>query len=258
VSRYSQASRKARLDEMRRTPSDSAGHEPPADAAQTSSGSALVRLPVPHPTPAIVAQSAPLQRLCEQLSPLAALSHDLRLLVTGCRPGDGASTVAAALALDLSQRLSLRTLLIDANMRRPTLHRSFARAIPRATELVLDGPIQIRSTGWPWLDLATCWLGFTENDRAEALKRCDEVSRHYAAVVVDLGVVRLDARMLPLARDNDPILLVARYGHTRRQELATTAAALRAAKRALAGAILNGVTSDANPRSKGSQVSNEQ
>jgi Mrp family chromosome partitioning ATPase len=210
-----------------------------------------VHLPVPHPTPALVARSEPLQRICEQLSPRAVIDKNLRLLLTGCRPGDGASTIAAAFALDFSQRLSLRTLLIDANIRRPTLHRSFGRTSARPPELVLDGPMQIRSTGWAWLDLATCYLGTTENERREALQRCDEVSRHYAAIVVDLGVVRLDARMLPLARESDPILLITRYGHTRRQELATTAAALRAAKRTLAGAILNAATDQVAPLTKG-------
>jgi Mrp family chromosome partitioning ATPase len=207
----------------------------------------LVRLPVPHPTPAMVARSAPLQRLCERLSPLAVVENDLRLVLTGCRPEDGASTVATAFAFDLSQRLALRTLLIDANPRRPTLHRSFARSNTRSPELVLDGPMQIRSTGWSWLDLATCCLGSTDSERREALKRLDDVSRYYAAVVVDLGVVRLDARMLPLARETDPIVLVARYGQTRRHELATTAAALRAAKRTPAGVILNAAASPAAP-----------
>jgi Mrp family chromosome partitioning ATPase len=46
--------------------------------------------------------------------------------------------------------------------------------------------------------------------------------------------------MLPLARPGDPVVLVVRYGHTERQELATTAGALRAANRAIAGVILNG------------------
>jgi Mrp family chromosome partitioning ATPase len=54
----------------------------------------------------------------------------------------------------------------------------------------------------------------------------------------------LDTRMLLLARPADPILLVARYGHTRRQELATTTAALRAANRAVAGVVFNAA---ANP-----------
>ncbi len=47
------------------------------------------------------------------------------MLVTGCRPGDGASTIAMGLALDLSQRLGLRTLLVDAHLRRPGLHKMF-------------------------------------------------------------------------------------------------------------------------------------
>ena len=64
----------------------------------------------------------------------------------------------------------------------------------------------------------------------------------YPAVIVDLGVTRLDARMLPLARSNDPILMVVRQGHTERREVATTASALRAARRSVAGVILNDAT----------------
>ncbi len=220
-------------------------HKIPAEAqpdSRPSRSSALVRLPVSHSMPVSVARGIALQQICEEFSPLAVVDNNVRLLITGCRPGDGASTIAAALALDLSQRLSLRTLLIDANSRRPTLHKTFMRSYLDTPQLVLDGPMQIRSTGWAWLDLATCCFGSTENERREVLAHCDEVSRHYAAVVVDLGVVRLDARMLPLARETDPIFLIVRHGHTRRQELATTTAALRAARRSIAGAILNGVT----------------
>jgi len=202
---------------------------------------ALVTLPVSSPAPASIARASALQQICEHFSPSAVVENNFRMLITGCRPGDGASTIAAALALDLSQRLSLRTLLIDANSRRPTLHKTFIRSGVETPELILDGPMQIRSTGWAWLDLATCCFGSTEDERREVLARCDEVSRHYAAVVVDLGVVRLDARMLPLARESDPIFLVVRHGHTRRQELATTTAALQAARRSVAGAILNAV-----------------
>jgi Mrp family chromosome partitioning ATPase len=218
--------------------------------SSTGASRALTRLPVLHPAPALMARSEALQRICEELSPQAVVEQGFRLLITGCRPGDGASTIAAALALDLSQRLSLRTLVIDANARRPTLQRTLSRPNWRPPELLLDGPLQIRPTGWAWLDLATFYLGSTTEARNEALQACEQLSRHYAAVVVDLGVVRLDARMLPLAREHDPILVITRYGHTRRQELATTAAALRAARRSLAGAILNGVAKPVTPQTK--------
>ena len=203
--------------------------------------SALVGLPTPHPMASVLARNHAVQQLCERLSPVAVIGRSLRLFIAGCRPGDGASTIAAAFALDFSERLSLRTLLVDANPRSPTLHRVLTRTPDRESTLLLDGPMQIRSTGG-WLDLANCCLGTDERQLQEALARCEELAARYAALVVDLGVTRLDARMLPLSRENDPILLVVRAGHTRRQELTTTAAALAAAKRSVAGVILNAAT----------------
>src|ERR1700730_7063430 len=85
----------------------------------------------------------------------------------------------------------------------------------------------------------------TENSVGSTLQNRDEVLLgNYPAVVVDLGVTWLDSGMSPLIRPTDPILLVARYGQTKRQELASAAAGLRAANRALAGVIFNAA---ANP-----------
>jgi Mrp family chromosome partitioning ATPase len=205
--------------------------------------SAIVPLPTVEGLPISVARAEALQRLTERLAPLAMTDHSMRLLLSGCRPADGVSTLASAFALDLSQRLSVRTLLVDAHLRHPSLHRIFAMPEYRQPEVVLDGALQLRSSGWPRLELANCYIDDSDKEQYEILERFGNVLSHYAAVVVDLGVVRLDTRMLPLARPADPILLVARYGHTRKQELATTAAALRAANRAVAGVILNAATS---------------
>jgi receptor protein-tyrosine kinase len=189
--------------------------------------------------PVTVARAEALQRLAERLAPLAMVERSMRLVLSGCRPADGCSTLASAFALDLSQRLSVPTLLVDAHVRHPSLHRMFTIPDFKQPELVLDGALQIRSSGWPRLELATCCIDGADGERHELLGRLQKVLSHYPAVIVDLGVIRLDTRMLPLARPTDPILLVARYGHTRRQELATTAAALRAANRAVAGVMFN-------------------
>src|SRR5215469_18567574 len=120
------------------------------------------------------------------------------------------------LALDLSQRLRLRTLLLgDQFVVRPSL--------------------------MPRLELASC-LPMT----ASALKPGDAQGYEglldgFLLAVVDLGVVRLDGRLLALARPTDPVIVVTRYGSTEREELATTAAALKAASRTIAGVIINGV-----------------
>ena len=217
-------------------------------AGENSSGAAngstgqLVPLPFFDGAVARVARSKAIRRLAEQLAPLAVLDNSVRLLISGCRPGDGVSTVAAALAIDLSQRLGLRTICVDAHLRHPSLHRTFVNPGSHNQELILDGSLQIRATEWPRLDLATCCPVTTDEERLQQLADFEGLLNRYPAAVVDLGVPRLDARMLPLARPNDPILLVVRHGFTERSELATTAAGLRAANRPVAGVVLNGAT----------------
>lgn len=201
----------------------------------------LVPMPVLEQVPAAVARAGAIRNLSERLAPLAVVESSVRLAVTACRPGDGASTVAAALAIDLSQRLGLRTMLVDAHLRHPSLHRLFLRNGQRASELVLDGELQVRATDWPRLELVSCCLVDPDSPQ-ELFDQFDALLNAYPAVVVDLGVTRLDARMLPLVRAADPILLVVRQGHTERRELATSAAALRAAGRSVAGVILNDAT----------------
>ncbi|MGH7906470.1 MAG: tyrosine-protein kinase family protein [Candidatus Binataceae bacterium] len=208
---------------------------------------ALVPLPTLVNMPGTIAREGGIRRLTERLAPLSVVDRAVRLMVSGCRPGDGASTIAAALGIDLSQRLNLRTLLVDAHVRHPSLYRFFARPTHRSdtTELVLAEAAQIRPTAWPRLDLASCAVCETPGQRQSLFSELESIFARYSAVVVDLGVARLDARMLPLARPEDPILLVVRYGETERDELATTTAALRAANRSVAGVILNAAAASA-------------
>jgi Mrp family chromosome partitioning ATPase len=103
----------------------------------------------------------------------------------------------------------------------------------------LDGSLQLRTTGWPRLTLATCCLQGNDEQSEAAMAELSAVLNTFPAAVIDLGVARLDPRMLPLMRPTDPILLVVRYGQTERKELATTAAALRVADRTVAGVVMN-------------------
>lgn len=209
--------------------------------APRPSDTTSVSLPILDPVPAAIARAGAIRNLSERMAPMAIVENPVRLLVSGCRPEDGASTVAAALAIDLSQRLGLRTLLVDANVRRPSLHRLLLGAGRRPPAMMLDGSLQVRATEWPGLELITCCID-GEESRRHVLGQFESLMDGCPAVVVDLGVARLDARMLPLARPADPILLVVRQGHTERSELATTAAALRAANRSVAGVVMNAAT----------------
>jgi Mrp family chromosome partitioning ATPase len=195
--------------------------------------------PLPRDLPAALARQDAIRQLSERMAPTAAVERSCRVAISGCRPRDGASSIAAALALDLSQRLSMRTLLVDANLQSPSLHGVISPANGTVTHITLDGSLQLRSTGWPRLTLATCCPFENDDQHEAALAELGSVINTFPAAVIDLGVARLDPRMVPLMRPTDPILLVVRYGKTERNELATTAAALRAADRTVAGVILN-------------------
>jgi Mrp family chromosome partitioning ATPase len=189
--------------------------------------------------PSALAHQQSIRQLSERIAPAAAVDRSCRVAVTWCRARDGASSMAVALALDLSQRLRVRTLLIDANLQAPGLNRLLTNGERRIQEASLEGSVQLCPTGWPRLTLATCCLEGDDIERELVVEDLEPMLRNFPAVVIDLGVARLDPRMLTLLRPTDPIMVVVRYGQTQRNELATTAAALRSANRTIAGVILN-------------------
>ena len=118
--------------------------------------------PAIHVSPAVIetadiigdlARDGALCRLSEQLAALGAREEPVRLLVSGCRPGDGASTVAAALALDLSQRLAMRTVLVEGHLRHPALRNLLARFAPMPADLSSASSLSSQRTAWPRLEL---------------------------------------------------------------------------------------------------------
>ena len=187
-----------------------------------------------------------IRTIAERVAAVARLSGQTRVLLTGCRSGDGASTVAGALALDLSLRLSIETLLVDADRR--------AGFEPSKAGGNGAGQVRVNATPVPKLftaryaridDYAPVSMGTAPAGPNDALEELRQVMAGYRATVVDVGVVRLDARMLAVAAPDDPVLVVARYGCTRREELTATLAILNLAKCRIGGVILNGYESPA-------------
>jgi Mrp family chromosome partitioning ATPase len=213
--------------------------EPLIDKSSSVAISVVEQRSAAQDLPEAMARQDAIRQLCERIAPTATVEKSCRIAVSGCRPRDGASSIATAIAYDLSQRLLVRTLLIDANLQAPGLHRGFSFGERRSAEMLLVGSVQLRPTGWPRLTLATCCLESDELECDLLMAELDPVLCTFPAVVIDLGVPRLDPRMLPLVRPADPIMLVVRYGQTERRELVTTAAALRSANRTVAGLVLN-------------------
>ena len=190
-----------------------------------------------------LAASRSIRNLSEQLGAASAYNGPARILMTGCRAGDGVSTVAAAMALDLSQRLAARTVLVEGQPRITPTHPLFGRAGTTALTTATGTSIAVQGTGWPRLETARPEQMELGDHPARMLEDMDELLARYRLAVIDLGVVRLDPRMLALARPNDPILVVARHLRTDRAEMIATVNLLRNTGHPVAGVILNGYKS---------------
>jgi Mrp family chromosome partitioning ATPase len=170
-----------------------------------------------------------IRTIAEPVAAIARLTGHARVLIAGCRGGDGASTIAGALALDLAAKFAMDTLLVSG----------VATSGPRPTENGGSGrPVRIIQGAAANLWSAS-WTNFGGGEDDGALEELRQVMGRYRAVVVDLGVLRIDARMLAAARPDDPVLVVARYGCTRRDELAATVGIVKLAKCRMGGVILN-------------------
>jgi Mrp family chromosome partitioning ATPase len=190
-----------------------------------------------------LASSRSIRNLSEQLGAASAYNGPARILMTGCRPGDGVSTVAAAMALDMSQRLAARTVLVEGQSRVSAMHPVLGRAGVPALTTSAGTSIAVQGTGWPRLETARPEQLELGEHPAGLVEDMDELLARYRLAVIDLGVVRLDPRMLALARPNDPILVVARHLRTDRAEMIATVNLLRNTGHPVAGVILNGYKS---------------
>lgn len=172
------------------------------------------------------------------------------LLVTSAGPGEGKSTTVANLALALAQA-GRRVVAVDADLRKPALHRIFAVDNQRGlTNLLLtwgsgndllerylaQGPAEnlwVLSSGPPPPNPAELLQGQQFAEILAALRRYAEF------IIVDSPPVLAVADALLLAQRTDATILVVDAGRTRAESARQAVAALRQSGTRLLGAVLN-------------------
>jgi capsular exopolysaccharide synthesis family protein len=167
------------------------------------------------------------------------------LLVTSTRPGEGKSTTSLAIALNLA-RLGQRVLLIDADLRNPSMHRNLGADNGRGLSNVLAGASTladvVQSTGASALSFVAC--GPLPPNPAELLAGSrvraflEEAQARYDVVVMDgppiLGLA--DAPVLASMVGGTIFVLESRG--TRRGQARNALARLRMGRARLLGAVL--------------------
>jgi Mrp family chromosome partitioning ATPase len=250
MSRFHEALKRAQpLAEQTRTGEPAAA---PSRTQKLVELGSLVRNPAVVRTPSAavsstIARAEGVRRISETVAASANVAGDTRVFVAGCAPGDGTSTVAAALVLDLTQRHHLRTLLVDANPRRSKILPIFGAAEPEAGPADGYDDLRVRSTLWSRLQIGTFKPLLPSATNTRVLTELSDRISAFPAAIVDLGAVCLDSRGLPLLRKHDAVLLVVRAGFTRRNELAAAANIFLNLDHAVSGVVLNGFVSAIPP-----------
>lgn len=211
-----------------------------ADAPEASDSSlqdSLVVFSAPHSHAAESFRS-----LRTSLSTLSPRS----VLLTSPMTGDGKSFCALNLGL-LQAQLGFRTLLIDADFRRPSLSAALAqgRTGPAHQEGALEAKNVCQRTAYPNLFLLSCTPfaprpGEAMNEEHFA-SMIWEAYRSFDCVIVDTSPLCLVSDALHLARHVDAVALVIRSGQTQTSQAQRACRELRQLRVPIAGSILNGV-----------------
>ena len=177
------------------------------------------------------------------------------IAVTSPGPREGKSTTAVNLAVTLAQR-GRRTMLIDGDLRRSTLHRAFGTTQePGLTDVLIGGSTAteaIRTEVAPYLDLLTSGstppnpselLGSSAMDAVVSRLRGD-----YEYIIIDTPPTLPVTDAAVVGTIADATILVIRSGHTEEHAAQRAVAQLRRVQARIAGAVLNAVSPPKDPQ----------
>jgi capsular exopolysaccharide synthesis family protein len=169
-----------------------------------------------------------------------------RLLVTSPSPQEGKSTVSINLAITMVQSGS-RVVLVDTDMRRPRLHKSFGIQSGAGVTTAILGEASleqvVHASEMPGLDVIPCGPvppNPTELLHTDRFKRFIEaLSERYDRVIFDSPPVLAVADPLILASQMDGVVLVIKAAQTSRELARRAVRQLRDIKARVLGAVIN-------------------
>lgn len=177
------------------------------------------------------------------------------LLMTSATPREGKSTTAVHLAVVHSQQ-KRKTLLIDGDLRRPSIYQYLGVSNDRGLSNVVNGEIEWReavktSEAFPYLSILPA--GPASRRAADGLgitlkEVFAEATKDYDLIVCDAPPLLGFAESLQIAKLVDGVVVVALAGQTERNAVASVLTNLRRLKANVIGLALNEVRADMSER----------
>ncbi|MCP5523060.1 MAG: polysaccharide biosynthesis tyrosine autokinase [Verrucomicrobiales bacterium] len=171
------------------------------------------------------------------------------LTVTSTVPSEGKSVIAANLAIAMAQT-GFRTLLVDADMRRPRLHKAFQMHTPVGLPTYLHGKTDqmdevVSATEVPNLDLVCSNGGASQSTELVASRRMvqflDEARKRYDRVILDTPPVSAVSDPLVVSSLADGCVFVSKFNKVRREHARKSLQRLQDAGVHICGVLLNDI-----------------
>jgi len=171
------------------------------------------------------------------------------ILISSGQPREGKTTTALNLAITLAQRGD-RVVLIDTDLRRPRIHRSFQMTNERGLSTFLTSQAPAEDLARPVRQVPNLFVitsGPTPPNPAELLSSeplevlFAELRRHFDFIVLDSPPAITVADSLILAAHADGVMLVVHGGVTTRETLRHTTKLMNSVNARLLGVVLNNV-----------------
>ncbi len=193
------------------------------------------------------------RKLRTNLKFLAVDNPPRAMVVTSSLPSEGKSTTAINLALALAEA-EHNVLLLDGDMRRPTLHKHLDLVGAVGFSTVLSGGVPLdealQKTRFPGLTVLTS--GPIPPNPSELLgshsarKLLSELRAEFDYVIIDSTPLLAVTDAAILAAASDGVLIIARYGQTRCDQLGHAVGNLESVGAPLLGAVLTLVPTRGN------------
>ena len=173
------------------------------------------------------------------------------LAVTSAAPGDGKSLVSANLALSFAEA-GMRTVLVDGDTRRGSLHRMFnlkmAGGLTDFLSDALDVATVVRATAHQNLSFVSCGRRQSRSPELLTSHRLKEfvahLSRSFDVVIFDTPPLAAGIDAFAIAAAAGSILMVMRMGQTERRLIAAKLSVLERLPVDILGAVLNSTPLD--------------
>jgi capsular exopolysaccharide synthesis family protein len=175
------------------------------------------------------------------------------IMITSSAPSEGKSTTAAHLAMAHAQQ-GRRTLLIDGDLRRPSIHRRFDLPSVIGLSNVLTSGVPWRSVllkkeDFPTLDILP--VGPSSRRAADLIGGqltglLEEACAEYDLVILDSPPLLGFSEPLQMAATVDGVLMVAVAGRTNRKALGSAINTLKRLRANIIGVVLNEVQADSS------------